>query len=338
MQSCPHTADMTSDNAYPAPVENVPVDAIIVGGGVAGLSAAVALGRSRRSVAIVDAGDPRNAPAAHSHNYLTRDGESPLELVRLGRIEAEHYGVRIVDGSATSATRTDSGFEVSLADGTVVRGRRLLVTTGLTDILPSIPGLAERWGRDVLHCPYCHGWEVRDRAIGIIGSVMSGHQAQMWRQLSENVTVFTHTATELSPEELTRMRARGIVVVEEEITRVDVENDAIVGVTLANGVAVALDAVVVGPNFTSRADVLESLGLETTEMVMNGHVLGTYIEADPVGATSVPGVWVAGNVAAPMDTVVAASAAGVKAGAAINGDLIEEDVRFAVERAEAMAS
>ena len=315
-----------------------PVDAIIVGGGIAGLSAAVALGRSRRSVAIIDAGDPRNSPAAHSHNYLTRDGESPLELIRLGREEARHYGAHIVDGVANSASRTESGFEVTLADGSVVRGRRLLVTTGLTDVLPDIPGLAERWGRDVLHCPYCHGWEVRDRAIGIIGSAMVGHQAQMWRQLSERVTVFAHTAPELTAEELERLTARGIDVVDEEIARVDVDNDAIVGVTLASGTRIALDALVVGPNFTSRADVLVSLGLGTTEMVVNGNVLGTFIEADPVGATSVPGVWVAGNVSAPMDTVVAASAAGVKAGAAINGDLIEEEVRSAVEREKSSQS
>ncbi|KZF06736.1 MULTISPECIES: NAD(P)/FAD-dependent oxidoreductase [unclassified Rhodococcus (in: high G+C Gram-positive bacteria)] len=317
---------------------HTPVDAIIVGGGVAGLSAAVALGRSRRSVAIIDAGDPRNAPAAHSHNYLTRDGESPLELVRLGRDEARHYGARIVEGVATSASRTEAGFEVTLADGSVVRGRRLLVTTGLTDVLPDIPGLADRWGRDVLHCPYCHGWEVRDRRIGIIGSAMVGHQAQMWRQLTEHVTVFAHTAPNSAEEDLERLAARGIEVVDGEIARVDVDGDAIVGVTLASGTQIPLDALVVGPNFTSRADVLLSLGLATTEMVMNDHVLGTYVEADPVGATSVPGVWVAGNVSAPMDTVVAASAAGVKAGAAINGDLIEEEVRIAVERAKAIAS
>ncbi|QIH99087.1 NAD(P)/FAD-dependent oxidoreductase [Rhodococcoides fascians A21d2] len=318
---------MTSDT-----VHHTLVDAIIVGGGVAGLSAAVALGRSRRSVVVVDAGDPRNAPAAHSHNYLTRDGESPLELVRLGRDEARRYGVHIIEGTARSAIRTESGFEVTLADGSVVRGRRLLVTTGLTDVLPNIPGLAERWGRDVLHCPYCHGWEVRDHRIGIIGSPLVGHQAQMWRQLTEHVTVFAHLAPELTDEDQGRLAARSIEVVDEEIARVDVADDAIVGVTLADGRQVRLDALVVGPNFTSRADILVSLGIGTTDMVMNDHVLGTYIEADPVGATSVPGVWVAGNVAAPMDTVVAASAAGVRAGAAINGDLIEEDVRIAVQR------
>ena len=323
---------MTSDTAHDSQA-----DAIIVGGGVAGLSAAVALGRSRRSVVVVDSGDPRNAPAAHSHNYLTRDGESPLELVRLGRDEARHYGARIIENSALSATRTESGFEVTLADGSVVHGRRLLVTTGLTDVLPDIPGLAERWGRDVLHCPYCHGWEVRGQAIGIIGSAMSGHQAQMWRQLSESVTVFAHTATEFTAEELQRLDARGIGIVDEEIARVDVADDAIVGVTLTDGRQVRLDALVVGPNFTSRADVLASLGIAATEMVLGDHVLGTHIEADPVGATSVPGVWVAGNVSAPMDTVVAAAAAGVKAGAAINGDLIEEDVRIAVERTKSAA-
>lgn len=313
-------------------VHHGPVDAIIIGGGVAGLSAAVALRRSRRSVVVVDAGDPRNAPAAHSHNYLTRDGESPLELVRIGRDEARRYGAHILEGTARSATRTESGFEVPLADGSVVRGRRLLVTTGLTDVLPNIPGLAERWGRDVLHCPYCHGWEVRDRTIGIIGSPLVGHQAQMWRQLTEHVMVFGHTEPELTADEQHTLGVRGIDIIDGEIARVDVAEDAIVGVTLTNGRQVRLDALVVGPNFVSRSDILVSLGIGTTEMVLNNHVLGTYIEADPVGATSVPGVWVAGNVAAPMDTVVAASASGVRAGAAVNGDLIEEDVRMALQR------
>lgn len=325
MISTPIDAQIPSDPQFPESA-----DVVVIGGGVAGLSAAVTLGRSRRSVVIVDAGNPRNAPAAHSHNYLTRDGESPLELLRLGRAEAKRYGARFVAGTADSATPTAAGFDVTVDDGSTVHGRRLLVTTGLTDVLPDIPGLAERWGRDVLHCPYCHGWEVRDRSIGIIGSAMAGHQAQMWRQLTDTVTVFTATAPELTDDERRRCSARGITVVDEAVSRVDIENDVIVGVTLVNGTQLLLDALVVGPAFSVRAPVLASLGLTTTEMMVGDHVLGTYVDADPTGATALRGVWAAGNVTSPMDTVVAASAAGVKAGAAINGDLIEEEVRSAL--------
>jgi thioredoxin reductase len=137
-------------------------DVVIVGGGAAGLSAGLALSRARRSVLVVDAGTPRNAPAGHVHNYLTRDGIPPAELLAAGRAEVTGYGGEILSGSVNSADPLDDGFQVTLTDGRVLLARRLLVTTGLVDELPDVPGLTERWGRDVLHCPYCHGWEVRD--------------------------------------------------------------------------------------------------------------------------------------------------------------------------------
>ncbi|HWD77283.1 MAG TPA: NAD(P)/FAD-dependent oxidoreductase, partial [Kribbella sp.] len=186
-------------------------DVIVIGGGAAGLSGALALVRSRRSVLVIDDGTPRNAPAGGVHNFLTRDGVPPAELYAIGRQEVQGYGGEFAAGTVTTARRDDDGFEVELADGRSYRGRRLLVTTGLTDVLPDVPGLAERWGRDVVHCPYCHGWEVKDQAIGVLAtSPMAMHQVQLFRQLSDDVTLFLHTAPEPTDEQWEQLAARGI--------------------------------------------------------------------------------------------------------------------------------
>lgn len=306
-------------------------DVIVIGGGAAGLSGALALGRARRTVLVIDAGEPRNAPAASSHNYLGREGESPLELLRIGRAEVEQYGVEIVSGTAVTATRSETGFDVTLADGSHRSAARLLVTTGLVDELPDIPGLAERWGRDVLHCPYCHGWEVRDQAIGIIGSPASFHQALMWGQWSSNLTLFASTAPDFTDDEYEQLAARGVCVVADPIESVVVEGDALVGARLQSGKVIEVSALVVGPRFETRAGVLADLGAQTAVFEMFGHTIGSYVESDPVGLTSVPGVWVAGNVASGMETLIGSAAAGVRAGMVINGDLIAEEVKSAVD-------
>lgn len=219
-----------------------------------------------------------------------------------------------------------------------MRARRLIVTTGLVDELPDVPGVAERWGRDVLHCPYCHGWEVRDRAIGVLATgPMSIHQALLFRQWSADVTLFVHTATPPSGTEQEQLTARGITVVAGEVERLQVEEDRLVGVRLASGALVPVDAVVVAPFFRARADVLVGLGLESVPMRMGEHVVGTYVSGDATGATAVPGVWVAGNVADPKAQVIASAAAGLGAGAAVNADLVAEDTALAVAERRAAA-
>ncbi|MCS7481312.1 NAD(P)/FAD-dependent oxidoreductase [Umezawaea endophytica] len=310
--------------------ENV-VDVVVIGGGAAGLSAAVVLGRARREVVVVDAGSPRNAPAEGVHGFLTRDGISPGELVAIGRAEAEKYGARIVDGVVTGVSNGDGGFVVDLADGGTLRSRRVLVATGLVDELPDVAGLAERWGRDVIHCPYCHGWEVRDRPIGILATgPMATHSALLFRQLSDDVVVFRHTAPALSDEQAEQLAARGITVVEGEVVAVEVEDDRLTGVRLASGEVVAREAVVVMPHVAARADVLAALGVKATDWEMAGQVLGSHVTADAGGATEVPGVWVAGNVTDPRAQVVTSAAAGVMAGAGVNADLIAEETAAAV--------
>ena len=280
-------------------------DVLVIGGGPAGLSGAVVLGRALRSVLVVDSGKPRNAPAEGIHNFLTRDGIPPGEFLAAGREEVRRYGGTILDGEVVSAK---AGFEITLADGSTHRGRRLLVTAGLVDQLPDIPGLAERWGRTVLHCPYCHGYEVRNTSIGVIGTAdptrggeqdatpsyeRSAEQVRLWRQWSSDVELFP---------------ADQVAAVEDK------------GVRLTDGTFVARDNLVVASRMVARADFLAQLGLEPVEHPMG---IGSYLPAvDPSGRTAVEGVWVAGNVADPMAQVISAAAAGTTAGAMINFDLL----------------
>jgi thioredoxin reductase len=305
-------------------------DVIVIGGGAAGLSGALALVRSRRSVLVVDDGTPRNAPAEGVHNYLTRDGVPPAELYAIGRQEVAGYGGEFASGTVTAVRRNEL-FTVELADGTTYQGRRLLVTTGLTDVLPDVPGLAERWGRDVLHCPYCHGWEVRDQAIGVLAvSEMATFQALLFRQLSDDVTLFLHTAPEPTDEQWEQLAARGISVVQGKVEQLEVENDKLTGVRLEGGRVIPRQALAVQTSMRARAGFLVDLGLETVEQEMAGLVMGTVVAADPTGATAVPGVFVAGNVTDARATVMPAAAAGLLAAGGINGDLIQEETRLAV--------
>lgn len=306
-------------------------DVVVIGGGAAGLSGAVTLARSRRSVLVIDSGDPRNAPAGNVHNLLGREGLPPAELYKAGRAEVAEYGGELREGVAERAERTADGFLVTLADGSEVSGRRLLVTTGLIDELPEIPGLRERWGNDVAHCPYCHGWELRGRRIGVLATgPLSLHQAQMWRQLSDDVVYLLNGGPAPAAEQAEQLAARRIPVVREPVEQVLVEDDRITGVRLAGGRTLGLEVVVVGPRFVARSALLESLGLEPVPMEMNGHEVGVRIAAEETGATAVPGVWVAGNVTNLGATVAVAAAAAQTAAAMINMDLIGEETREAV--------
>ncbi len=307
-------------------------DVVVVGGGAAGLSGALALVRARRSVLVVDAGQPRNAPAGHVHNYLAAEGTPPAELLATGRDEVTRYGGDIVAGRVEAAAGQGDGFLVTLDGGRSVRARRLLVTTGLVDELPDVPGVAERWGRDVLHCPYCHGWEVRDRRVGILATgPLAAQQANLWRQWSPHVMLLVHDTPAPGVEEAERLAARGITVVDGPVAALEVAGDTLTGVRLASGEVVALDAVVVAPRSTARAGVVVSLGLSPVDVEVDGHVVGNRIPADATGATAVPGVWVAGNVADVRAQVIVAAAAGLAAGAAINADLVAEETRDAVD-------
>ncbi|NBE92153.1 methyltransferase domain-containing protein [Nonomuraea sp. KC401] len=305
-------------------------DVVVIGGGAAGLSGALTLTRARRRVLVIDEGRPRNAPADGVHVYLGREGVPPHELLAAGREEVAGYGGEIVTGTVETAERVGKGFRLGLADGSQVEAARLLVTTGLVDELPDIPGLAGLWGRDVLHCPYCHGWEVRDQAIGVIAAgPLAVHQALLWRQWSEDVTLFRHTAPEFGGEDVEQLVARDITVVEGRITGLELTEGRLSGVRVG-GTVVPRRALTVSTRLIARSGVLAGLGVETAEQETLGHVIGTHVPADPTGATNVPGVWVAGNVTNLVEQVIGSAAAGVRAGAAINADLIAGETRQAV--------
>lgn len=309
-------------------------DVAVIGGGAAGLSAAVTLGRSLRSVVVVDAGEPRNAPAAGAHNVLGRDGIAPLRLLADGQREAEHYGAEIRRDRAVAARRSDGGFEVELAGGTILRARRLLLATGLADELPDVPGVRESWGQSVLHCPYCHGWEVRGRRIGILGtSPMAIHQALLFRQLSDDVTLFLHTMPDPGDEAWEQLAALGIPVVEGAVERLRGDGAAVRGVVLEGGREVPVDALAIAPRFMARAELYEQLGGRLTE-----HPMGAFVETGPMGRTEISGVWAAGNVSDLSAMVAVATGAGVMAAAAVNADLVAEDAIAAVRARAARLS
>jgi thioredoxin reductase len=309
------------------------VDAVVIGGGAAGLSGALMLARSRRSVVVIDSGTPRNAPAEGVHGLLGLDGTAPAELLRRGREEVRRYGGRIVAGEvvraapAAPAACGDPRFNVILADGTAATGRRVLVATGLRDVLPGIPGLARHWGHGVVHCPYCHGWEVRDEPIGVLAvGPVSVYQALLFRQLTEDLVYFTR-GTGLDEDTRARFAARGIRVADGQVTAVESDESGITGVRLSGGQVVPRRVLAVATTMLARTDGLDDLRLPIEDLPDG---MGRRIAAGPAGATPVPGVWVAGNATDLTAQVGASAAAGALAGAHINADLATADASAAL--------
>ncbi|MDX3670306.1 NAD(P)/FAD-dependent oxidoreductase [Streptomyces europaeiscabiei] len=301
-------------------------EVIVIGGGAAGLSAALVLGRARRRTLVIDAGEPRNAPAAHMQGFLSRDGMPPAEFLAVGREEIARYGVELVRGRAVDVTRGDDGgsFTVTLADGRSPRARRLVVATGLKDELPTVPGVAERFGRDVLHCPYCHGWEVRDQPFGVLATTATSvHQALMVSQWSKDVTLFLHEVpeTDLSDDDLRRLAAAGVSVVPGEVESLVVTEDRLTGVRLTDGTVRDRSVLFTAPRPIPRTSLLEKLGAD-----LNETPFGAYPTVDPTGLTTVPGVWAVGNAMGFSEQVVNAASSGYRAGATINGDLLMTDL------------
>ncbi|HWM02780.1 MAG TPA: NAD(P)/FAD-dependent oxidoreductase [Actinophytocola sp.] len=286
-------------------------DVVVVGAGAAGLSAALVLGRAMRRVAVVDAGEPRNAPADALHGYLSRDGMAPGDLLAEGRAEIARYGVELIEDRVVAV---EPGFTVRLAGGATLSARRLLVTTGLRDELPPVPGLAQRWGRDVVVCPYCHGYEVRDRPLGVLGEGPTGVlKALLVREWSADIVLFPG-AEPPSEQDAARLAARGIAVATGEITRVVAENDRLTGVELDGERVVGREALFVHARFVPSDGLLTGLGAEVDEQ--------GWVRVDPTGRTSVPGVWAAGNVVDPMAQLIIAAAAGSLAASTINNELV----------------
>ncbi len=304
-------------------------DVVVIGGGAAGLNGALLLARSRRSVVVIDAGAPRNAPAAGVHGLLGHDGLPPAELLERGREEVRRYGGHVVTGDVTTVIRNGSHFVVGLAEGGSPTARRILVTAGLVDELPDIPGLREGWGHDVLHCPYCHGWEVRDQRIGVLANgPRSVHQASLFRQLSDDVTYFTN-GSPLTDNEVEQLAARSVRVVDGRLHSLERADHELRGARLEDGALIDLDAFAVMPHMVARARFLTELGLQ---LVPHPSGIGEYIPVDATGRTSAPGVWAAGNVTDIAAQVGASAAAAASAAQQINADLVAEDTAEAVAK------
>jgi thioredoxin reductase len=321
---------------------STPWDTIIIGGGVAGLSAALMLGRARRRILVLDAGAPRNRFAAHMHAVLGHEGIHPTELLRTGRADASTFGVAFADASVTrvedapgesSAGEPGPGELVVTTDAAAsYRTRTLILATGITDRLPDIAGLADHWGTNVLHCPYCHGWEVRDRRLGVLAtSPMALHQVQLLRQWSDDVVFFAAGAGPLDASTRTRLGARGIRIIDQPVVEVlgnraaSDNANALTGVRLADGTRVDLDAIFTGGVPEPHDRMLEPLHLERTDGPM-----GNMIAVDAVGLTSDPRIWAAGNVVNPAANVPASMGAGSFTGAAVNAALVTREFDAAV--------
>ena len=296
-------------------------DVIIAGGGPAGLSAALLLGRSRRRVLVIDAGSPRNRFADHMHGVLGNEGTPPQDLLARGRAEVAEYGVEFCEGTIEQVERMADGLSVTTGDGLARSTRALVVATGLTDDLPAIPGLAERWGTSVLHCPYCHGWEVRDRRLGVLTTSPLGlHQAELVRQWSENLTVFTAGLGPVARDTEQRLRSRGIELVSEPVTEILGEDRSVTAVRLESGREVPLDAIFTGGIPRPHDGFLASLGLKRNETPV-----GSFLDVDFAGRTSDERIWAIGNVVNPGANVAMSIGAGAMTGGAVNGALVSWD-------------
>jgi thioredoxin reductase len=305
--------------------EEQDLDVVIVGGGPAGLSAALSLGRARRRVLVIDSRRPRNMTAPHMHGVLGHDGLSPLRLLERGRSEVAGYGVRVIQDEVLGARADGTAVEVDTGGGTL-RARRLVVATGLRDELPDIPGMQEQWGRGAVVCPYCDGWEHRNDVIGVVATSPAGiDQAQLLRQWSERVVYFPNAVGAPLPDAAGALARRGIRVEPGQVTGLRVAGDEVAGVEIdgagADGRVIPVDVVFTAPTLRPRDALLRALGAATVD-----GPLGSWIEVDEDGRTSVPGVWAAGNVVNPRANVSVSLGSGALVAGALNADLVRDDI------------
>ena len=289
---------------------------------MAGLTAALVLGRARRRVLVIDAGSPRNAPAGHVHGFPTRDGIPPGELLELARAEVRGYGVDLVEDAATGVEPSGS---VRTGSGMAYRGRQVILASGLRDILPEgIPGLRERWGKDVLQCPYCHGYEVADQVLAVLGTARSSIQeAQLVRTFSAEVVLIRQSEFILDEQDARGLAAMGIRVLEGPVTGLDIRDDSLAGVVLADGRTVGCRALFLEP----AAELDPAL---TAHLELDGDGC---IVTDELGRTGSERIWAVGNATDPSAQVVAAAGDAYRLAVVVNAKLLEEDLGAAVAAA-----
>jgi len=306
-------------------------DVVVVGGGIAGLSAALVLGRSRRRALVVDAGEPRNAPSPGVHSFFSRDGILPADLLRIGREQLEPYpSVEHRDARVAGVGGTNGAFTVVLEGGEALYAHKLVLATGVADGLPETPGFRELWGTGVLHCPYCHGWEVRDRPLAVHGSGESVlERATLIRHWSPDLIVVSDGPLRLGEEGRAWLTALGVGLREEKIARLEGGDGALSHIVFEDGSELEREALFYLPPQLPRTELAESLGCETVEAGP-----ARIVKSDPMTReTTVPGVYVAGDVGNPLPQAVYAASTGATAAFFANNALVAEDAEAEVREA-----
>ncbi len=294
-------------------------DAVVVGGSFAGMAAALQLGRARRRVLVVDAGRPRNRFAHASHGFLGQDGRAPAEIMATARAEVLAYPTAaFVADEATHARAAGDGFELTLASGAILTASRLVLATGVIDDLPDVPGVRERWGVSVLHCPYCHGYEVAGRRFGVLAAgEMAVHQAMLVADWSDDVTLFLNAAMQPDADQRAQLAARGVRIEERPVAALVGEGTELSGVLLEDGEVNEIEAMFTQPRTHIASPLAEQLGCEFEDAPA-----GPIIRTDAQRATSVPGVFAAGDAARAFTNATLAAGDGVLAGVSAHRSMI----------------
>lgn len=294
-------------------------DVIIIGGSYAGLSAAMSLGRSSRKVLVIDSGKPCNQQTPHSHNFLTRDGETPADLAAIAKAQIMAYTtVEMIKGFAESAVETNFGFEVSTSDQQLFKTKKIILATGVKDIFPNIAGFAECWGISVLHCPYCHGYEVRNKKLAVIANGEIGFEfSKLIYNLSKDLTIFTNGKIEIDETCLSKLQSKNINIVDKEIDELQHENGLVKSIIFKDGSTQQVDAIFARVGMEQNIKLLSDLQIKQTEQ--------GYIEVDLMKHTNVKGIFAAGDCTTMFRSVAEAVAAGNIAGAIVNKELVGEE-------------
>lgn len=293
-------------------------DVIIIGGSYSGLSAAMALGRSLRKVLLIDSGKPCNRQTPHSHNFITHDGKTPKEISNLAKEEVLKYEtVKFHDGVVVKTSKIAEGFEIETENGEKFYAKKIILASGVKDIMPNIPGFAECWGISVIHCPYCHGYEVKGKVTGILSNGdMAFDFSKLVFNLTKNLTLFTNGKSTLNEEQVEKFNQNNIKIVEDEIKQIIHENGQIQKVILKNGKEIPLEALYAKIPFEQNIEV-EDLGIELTEQ--------GFIKVDFMQKTTIDGVFACGDNVTMMRSVATAVAQGNFTGAVVNKELSEEE-------------
>jgi thioredoxin reductase len=296
-------------------------DVIIVGGSYAGLAAAMALGRAMRNVLIVDSGNPCNQQTPHSHNFLTNDGKTPEEIASIARHQVSQYPtVQFLNGWVTTGTKTSNGFVISTETGGEYRARKLIFATGIRDIKPDIPGFAASWGISVLHCPYCHGYEVRHQPTGLLANGDTAlEMAFLLRNWTNDLTLYTNGEARLDDDQKRKLAKYGIELLEDEIEELEHNKGKIQSIIFKGGRKTSIKVLYAPLPFEQHSDLLVSMGCEISKE--------GYIEINARYMTTVEGVYACGDNVTRMRTVANAVAMGTSAGMMLNRDLVDEDFR-----------